>query len=577
MNTKIKLLATFILLVFGFLCFRYYAGYIEKTDDYAPETDNIEKKVFADSLCIQAIKLVEKSEYDSARKISELSLIISDSVNYKKGTRASLYNLAKIFQAKGDYHNAIEYYKKCLILYEEADDQQGIARVYNNMGGIYNEQAEYLQAQENYTRSMLISKEIKDSAAVAYGLINIGHTFLELKDTSTAEDYFNRSLQILETVGDTIGIAASLINLGNIYRFKQQFPKALDLTLRSHNLFIISGNKHYATSAMNYIANIYLEKRDYEKAIELSENSISVARQMGVVIETREAAKILYHAYKSIKNFEKSLYMHELYITMRDSLNNDDNKRKLLSQKLLSEFEKKEALARAEQEKKDAITREELKKERIQRNGFIAGFVLMFALAGVSYRSFRNKQKANLLLAHKNSVIEEKQKEILDSINYAKRIQAAILPPERIVKKYLPDSFILYKPKDIVAGDFYWMEAPLNPPKGGKAPSPSGRVGEGLLFFAAADCTGHGVPGAMVSVVCNNALNRSVREYGITDPGEILDKTREIVIQEFEKSDEEVKDGMDIALCALQVKSLPRILGVQSLRFNMPEQIIRCG
>ena len=137
-------------------------------------------------------------------------------------------------------------------------------------------------------------------------------------------------------------------------------------------------------------------------------------------------------------------------------------------------------------------------------------------------------------------VLEEKNKEIVDSINYAKRIQSAILPPLKMVKEHLTDSFVLYKPKDIVAGDFYWFE-PLE-----HAGTSSDKV-----LFAAADCTGHGVPGAMVSVICNNGLNRSVREHGLTKPGEILDKTREIVIQEFEKSKDEVKDGMDIALCSL--------------------------
>jgi serine phosphatase RsbU (regulator of sigma subunit) len=127
----------------------------------------------------------------------------------------------------------------------------------------------------------------------------------------------------------------------------------------------------------------------------------------------------------------------------------------------------------------------------------------------------------------------------MDSINYAKRIQSAILPPTKLVKEYLPESFILFKPKDIVAGDFYWMEHK-----------------EDKVLFAACDCTGHGVPGAMVSVVCNNGLNRSVREYGLTDPAEILDKTREIVISEFEKSEDEVKDGMDIALCSLEGNTL---------------------
>jgi len=125
------------------------------------------------------------------------------------------------------------------------------------------------------------------------------------------------------------------------------------------------------------------------------------------------------------------------------------------------------------------------------------------------------------------------------SIAYAKRIQTAILPPVKLIEEKLPDSFVLYQPKDVVAGDFYWMQE-----QGGK------------IHFAVADCTGHGVPGAMVSVVCNNALNRSVKEFGQTKPGDILDKTREIVIQEFEKSEEDVKDGMDIALCSLSGQKL---------------------
>jgi serine phosphatase RsbU (regulator of sigma subunit)/ligand-binding sensor domain-containing protein len=143
-------------------------------------------------------------------------------------------------------------------------------------------------------------------------------------------------------------------------------------------------------------------------------------------------------------------------------------------------------------------------------------------------------------------IVQEKNREIMDSITYAKRIQAAILPSYKLVKEYLEDSFILYVPKDIVAGDFYWLETIQN------TADPKSET----ILFAAADCTGHGVPGAMVSVVCNNALNRSVREYGLGKPGDILNKTREIVISEFEKSEEEVKDGMDISLCALNLNNL---------------------
>jgi serine phosphatase RsbU (regulator of sigma subunit) len=136
------------------------------------------------------------------------------------------------------------------------------------------------------------------------------------------------------------------------------------------------------------------------------------------------------------------------------------------------------------------------------------------------------------------STLEVKNNEILGSIEYALRIQTAILPPQKIVQKYLENSFILYKPKDIVAGDFYWME----------------NIGD-LVLFAACDCTGHGVPGAMVSVVCHNALNRAVREFGLRQPAAILDKATEIVVENFSKSEEEIQDGMDISICALNLKS----------------------
>ncbi len=170
----------------------------------------------------------------------------------------------------------------------------------------------------------------------------------------------------------------------------------------------------------------------------------------------------------------------------------------------------------------------------------IVGLILIYLLIQLRTAKLKKKQ---VELEHKIELatheITEQHNEIMDSIAYAKRIQNAILPPQRIVKEYLKESFILYKPKDVVAGDFYWMEQK-----------------NGTTLFAAADCTGHGVPGAMVSVVCNGALNRSVREFNLNNPGEVLNKARELVISEFEKSDEEVKDGMDIALCALNGRSL---------------------
>ena len=138
--------------------------------------------------------------------------------------------------------------------------------------------------------------------------------------------------------------------------------------------------------------------------------------------------------------------------------------------------------------------------------------------------------------------LQQKNKEILDSITYAKRLQKAMFPSKRFMQKFLPESFLLYLPKDIVAGDFYWMEVDS---------SEEGTV----IYFAIADCTGHGVPGAIVSVICSNALYRSFNEYKLRETGEILDKTREIVLETFARGEHVISDGMDISLCSINLNN----------------------
>lgn len=154
-------------------------------------------------------------------------------------------------------------------------------------------------------------------------------------------------------------------------------------------------------------------------------------------------------------------------------------------------------------------------------------------LATTEIRDQKNEvEKQRDVAEEQKSIVQRKNEEILDSINYSKRLQDAILPSVATIKEEFEDAFVFFKPKDIVSGDFYWMEKY-----------------EGLTMLAVADCTGHGVPGAMVSVVCANALNKVVLEMGKTDPAEILDHTRNLVIETFSKSSDDVKDGMDISLC----------------------------
>mgnify|MGYP000294621101 CR=1 FL=1 len=196
--------------------------------------------------------------------------------------------------------------------------------------------------------------------------------------------------------------------------------------------------------------------------------------------------------------------------------------------------------------KDGAIKDERIKSDQNRIKFFIGGTVLLLVLLGFIIYFLLVKNKNNKLLQDQNNMIEDqrasiehKQTEIIDSINYASRIQSAIMPQQETLKRQLKDGFVLYIPKDVVSGDFYWTE----------------QLSEHEVLVAVADCTGHGVPGAMVSIVCNNALNRSVREFALNNPAEILDKTREIVLEEFQQHDSSVKDGMDISLALINFKT----------------------
>ena len=232
-------------------------------------------------------------------------------------------------------------------------------------------------------------------------------------------------------------------------------------------------------------------------------------------------------------------------------------------------------ISKIESQTKIAQQKSDLEQEQL-RGYFLYGGVALLLVFGVfMYNRFRVTQRQKSIIEEQKKevdkqkeLIEESHKEITDSIVYAKRIQSAILPPASAIKEHLKDAFILYMPKDVVAGDFYWLESITNDSDS------KGQKNE--VLFAAADCTGHGVPGAMVSVICNNALNRSVREFGLRDPGEILNNARKMVVQEFEKSEEDVKDGMDIAIVSLKLDNSAALGGqLEYAGANNPLWIIR--
>lgn len=529
---------------------------------------------------------------DSALISYTKALEIFDSLEIENRGVANTYNnIGIIYKEQGNLPNALDYYLKALKVYESIDDQsEGFANTLNNIGIIYKEQKEYSKALEYYEKATAAFKSISEnSAGLANTMNNIGIVYRLQNQEDKALEFYHKALEIQENLGEkSIGMASSLTNIGTIKESQGKKEEAIKYFEDAFAIQKEIGDAKGIANSLFFIGNLNIENKQLKLGIEQCQESLDMAKELGLLEVKMKACDCLADAYERMNNSTKAYSYFKQFIAYRDSLNNQENTRAITQKAMNYEFEKiqyQDSLQRAEIEKRRALEQREkdLEKEaEIQRQRVYTvaggvGFILMLGLAFVLFRGYKNKQKANeIITAQKEEVeaqkkvveeqktaveeqkeiIEEKNREIVDSISYAKRIQSAILPSESTLKSILPEAFVLFEPKDIVSGDFYWVDE-----KDGKS------------FFAAVDCTGHGVPGAMVSVVGHNGLNRVLNEFGIQEPAKMLDKLNELVEQTFESSTESVKDGMDMAICVIDRKKME----LQFAGANNPLYLIRDG
>lgn len=499
-----------------------------------------------------------KGDYDKAIEYYFTSLKIKEQIADKNGMAMSLNNIGLVHMEKGDYDKAIDFYLQSLKIREEIGDKKGMASSYNNIGEIHRHRINYDKALEYYLKSLRIREEIGDKRGMAYSYNNIGNIYENKNDYDNAIRYYLKCLQILTEIGDRQGLAQSYNNIGNIYGHKNETAKAIEYFTKGLKIRKEIGDKKGIAQSYGNIGKLYLnEARITEAKAELLK-SLTMAKELKAKPEIKNAYFLLARSDSALGNFKSAFEYQKLYSSVKDSIFNEESNKVMSQLQASYESEKKdkEIIAKdAEIQKQQS----ESKQKSLQRNALVIGLFLSLILILFVLRSLSVNKKKNIIIATQKEIVEEKQKSITDSIKYAKRIQEAILPSEKTVQENLKDFFILYKPKDIVAGDFYWTEK--------VADSESSPVGKRqkmsiealqtvndkltITLLAAADCTGHGVPGAMVSVVCSNALNRAVKEFKLKEPGKILDKVRELVIETFEKSESDVRDGMDISLCSL--------------------------
>jgi serine phosphatase RsbU (regulator of sigma subunit) len=494
------------------------------------------KKGEATALRYIGIVYWQKGNYPAALENDNNALSINNQNGYKKGIAADYSSIGAIYESEGDYPKALDNVFKSLAISKEINDKPGLATNYSNIAIVYSDQGNTEKALECALKALDIYKEkdVNDTGNIARSLGNIGSMYLDKGNYTKAMEYDSMALCLYRKINNGGGIAINLENIALIYEDRNEYVKSIDYDLQAFDIYKKEGDKDGMAYTLIDLGSNYTKSKKYVEAQKYLDSALATARSIDSKADIEYAYQYL-STLDSIKgNYKTSFENYKEYIAYRDSLLNEVNTKKSVQAEMNYEFEQKEAAQKAEQDKKDAITRSDKRKQQIITGSVGVGLLLVLVFSGLLFSRFRITQRQKKIIERQRDIVEEKNKEILDSITYAKRLQDAILPPLGVIKKYLPESFVLYKPKDIVAGDFYWMER-----------------SDDMIFIAACDCTGHGVPGAMVSVVCSNALNRTVKEFHITETGKLLDKVRELVIETFEKSESEVKDGMDISLCSI--------------------------
>lgn len=445
----------------------------------------------------------------------------------------AINNIGYNYKTQGDIKKALEYYHKSLRIKEAINDKKGIAVGLNNIGIIFDDQGDIDKAISYYEQCLEIQLKIKDKIGVARSYSNIGLAYYNQSNMLKAIEYCHKSIKIQEDIDDKKGLATSLNNLAAIYSKQGNITRSLEYHKKSLAIEKEIGNKPGIAWALINLGRSYARLKNYPLAIDNLNKSIAIGTERGIPIVVQNSALTLSQIYEEQNKGMDAYKMHKLYINMRDSINNEKNLKASAEQEARYEYEKQKTIDDAEHKKLIAIKNKEKEKQTIISIATAFGLILVIVFLIFVFSRLKITRKQKQVIEHQNS-------EIVDSITYAKRIQKAILPTDDYINKYLPNSFILYKPKDIVAGDFYWVT----------------NIND-KVYFAAADCTGHGVPGAMVSVVCHNALDRVLREFKLTKPADILNKTREIVEKQLNKSSapstsiNNIRDGMDIALCCL--------------------------
>jgi len=474
------------------------------------------------------------------------------------GMAYSLANLANSYTQMGNYQDAISSYKEANEVFKKSEHKRGMANTLLGMAAIYESLKEYstaLEALEEYLNIYLELKSTRDIAN-AYNNLGILHNNMladtlrkiygndfqdsiyvkkirvDIPASKEALKYHTLALEQRREMNDAREIGASLLNLGSTYFTLNDFAKAREIYQEWLSLSDVIANDDQSSSINQALGKIYKAEGDIDKSIEYFYTALQYARKISKKVYLRDISEELAELYERQGNYRRAYEYHRMFSSYKDSLLTDESRRLIHEMQVKYETDAKEKenqLLRKDQ----LISEAKLKQQKNTIYFFIFVIAVVIAFIVMLIKQNAVRKKANMELERRNKLITEQKKEITDSIQYASRIQTAILPPAELIDKFLPERFIIYRPRDIVSGDFYWLTEKDN-----------------RVIVMIADCTGHGVPGAFMSMLGVAFLNEIVSKNRKLSAGDVLNELRNQVIHSLHQTgrEGESQDGMDVAL-----------------------------
>lgn len=497
------------------------------------------------SLFRQGMLFSELSDFQKALDCYNAAIKQAESVNEIVMQAQCLEKIGGIYRRTGRYPEGLTCFFKALKIYEKLG-QENEEKCMMGIGVIYSKQRKYSNALVYLFKGLKTSEKTGNLRMKSRILINLGVVYYELKLYEKSIDYYKRVLVPAEKLNDLSMMQASYSNIGGIYIRLKQYEKGYEYCSKALKIAQVQGDKENMVITTGNIGNAYDGMKKYELAEKYYLEALQLSKEIGIKDVIQELYNTLSDFYEKKGDYKKSHIYYKLYSTMKDTLLNKENSKLIAEMETKYQTEKKQKQIEFQQLELSR-QKSELNKQRIVIFGASAGLCLLLLLAFLLYNRYQLKQRANrkLQIAYgqieeKNKQIEETNLQITDSIEYAKRIQESILPDQENIKKLFPQSFILFKPRDLVSGDFYWYSEEND-----------------KIIVAVVDCTGHGVPGAFMSMIGNTLLNEIVNQKKITDTALILELLNDGIVEvlhQDKQTNARQHDGMEIGICAIDHK-----------------------